>query len=47
MYVNCTGQMLVNNQPIETVDEFKYLGLILSNSSCKSDIMLKARIAKA
>ena len=31
MYVNGTGQMQVNSEPIKTVNEFKYLGLILSN----------------
>jgi hypothetical protein len=39
--------MLVNKEPIDTVDEFKYLGLMLSNSTCKPDVMLKARIFKA
>lgn len=39
--------MYVNNQKIANVNEFKYLGLILSNSSSKPDILLKARISKA
>ena len=39
--------MYVNTEKIDTVDEFKYLGLILSNKSCKPDVMLKARIIKA
>ena len=39
--------MYVNNEKIDTVDEFKYLGLFLSNSACKPDVMLKARIVKA
>jgi hypothetical protein len=39
--------MYVNNKKIDTVNEFKYLGLILSNSACKPDVMLKARILKA
>ena len=47
MFVNCTGQMYVKKSPIETVDQFKYLGLILQNKSCKPDVMLKARIVKA
>ena len=47
MFVNDTGQMLVENKPIDTVNEFKYLGLILSNKMCKPDILLKARISKA
>ena len=29
------------------MSEFKYLGLILSNSSSKPDVLLKARIFKA
>ena len=32
--------MYVNRNKIDTVNEFKYLGLILSNSSCKPDVML-------
>ena len=40
MFVNCDGQMYVNKQKIDTVDEFKYLGLMLSNSSSKPDVML-------
>ena len=39
--------MLVNKKPIKTVNDFKYLGLILSNKSCKPDQLLKARISKA
>ena len=47
MFVNCTGQMYVENEPMDTVDEFKYLGLIISNNVCKPEVMLKARINKA
>jgi hypothetical protein len=39
--------MYVNSKKIDTVDEFKYLGLILSNKSSKPDMLLKARILKA
>ena len=39
--------MYVNSQKIDTVDEFKYLGLILSNKSSRPDILLKARMLKA
>jgi hypothetical protein len=40
MYVNCKGQLFLDKKKIETVDEFKYLGLIISNKSFKPDIML-------
>jgi hypothetical protein len=40
MYVNCTGKLLLNQQEIKTVNEFKYLGLIVSNKSFKPDILL-------
>jgi hypothetical protein len=39
--------MYVNNKKIDNVDEFKYLGLILSNKSSKPDVLLQARISKA
>jgi hypothetical protein len=44
MFVNGASQMYVNKSKIDNVDEFKYLGLILSNSSSKPDVLLKARI---
>jgi hypothetical protein len=47
MFVNCTGQMIIDKLKIDTVNEFKYLGLMLANFTCKPDIMLKARIVKA
>ena len=46
MFVNGSSQMYVNNQKIDTVNEFKYLGLILSNTTSKPDVLLKARILK-
>ena len=36
-----------DNLKIENVNEFKYLGLILSNKSSRPDILLKARMIKA
>jgi hypothetical protein len=39
--------MYVNQSKIDTVQEFKYLGLILSNKSSKPDVLLNARILKA
>jgi hypothetical protein len=47
MFVNGDAQMSVSNKKIDTVTEFKYLGLMISNSSCKPDILLKDRILKA
>ena len=47
MFVNGSSQMYVNKQKIDTVNEFKYLGLILSNTTSKPDVLLKARIVKA
>ena len=47
MFVNTDSQMYVNNKKIDTVNEFKYLGLILSNRTSKPDVLLKARIVKA
>ncbi len=32
--------MFVNNLKIETVDEFKYLGIMLSNKAAKPDKIL-------
>ena len=47
MFVNGDAQMYVSNYEIDTVTEFKYLGLIMSNQACKPDILLKDRILKA
>jgi hypothetical protein len=47
LFVNGSSQMYVNSLKIDTVDEFKYLGLILSNKSSRPDILLKARMLKA
>jgi hypothetical protein len=40
MFVHCDGQMYVDGKKIATVKEFKYLGLIISNSRCKPDVLL-------
>jgi hypothetical protein len=40
MYVNCVDILKVDKIDVKTVDEFKYLGLIISNSSKKPDILL-------
>ena len=47
MYVNRKAKLRVGNFTVKTVAEFKYLGLILSNSSKRPDILLKGRINKA
>ena len=39
--------MYVNNKEIETVQEFKYLGIMLSNKATKPDKILKARLNAA
>jgi hypothetical protein len=39
--------MYVNNKKIETVDEFKYLGIMLSKKATKPDKILKARLNAA
>ena len=39
--------MYVNNCKIETVEQFKYLGLEISNKSIKPDTVISARLAAA
>jgi hypothetical protein len=39
--------MFVDNKKIETVSEFKYLGIRLANNATKPDIILKARLNAA
>ena len=39
--------MYVNNKEINTVQEFKYLGIMLSNKATKPDKILKARLNAA
>jgi hypothetical protein len=40
MYVNCTDTLIVDDKKVETVKEFKYLGLRISNSSKKPEVLL-------
>jgi hypothetical protein len=40
MYVNCTDILKVGEKEVETVKDFKYLGLIMSNSSKKPETLL-------
>ena len=40
MYINCVDTLIVNEKEIETVKEFKYLGLKLSNCSRKPKVLL-------
>jgi hypothetical protein len=47
MFVNCDGQMKVLNREIETVKEFRYLGLNIVNHSSKPDKLLLDRILMA
>ena len=47
MFINCKGNLTVNNLKISTVHKFKYLGLIISDSSTKPEVLLQARINKA
>lgn len=47
MFINCKGNMTVKNLKISTVHKFKYLGLIMSDSSTKPEVLLQARINKA
>ena len=39
--------MFIDNQKIETVKEFKYLGIILQNNATKPDKIVKARLNAA
>ena len=39
--------MFVNNNQIKTVEEFKYLGVILSSKAAKPDLIVKARLNAA
>ena len=39
--------MFIDNKKIETVSEFKYLGIMLENNTTKPDRILKARLNAA
>ena len=47
MYVNCNAKLKIGPKCVETVKQFKYLGLLLSNKSKHPEVMLEARINKA
>jgi hypothetical protein len=47
MYVNCNDKLRIGPKFVETVKDFKYLGLVLSNKCKHPEILLKARINKA
>jgi hypothetical protein len=47
MYVNCLDELRIGNSLVKSVKEFKYLGLILANTSRKPETLLLARISKA
>jgi hypothetical protein len=47
MFVNCSGILRVDNMKIETVKEFRYLGLNIVNYSSKPDKLLLDRILMA
>jgi hypothetical protein len=40
MYVNSVGTLKIEKKKVKSVKEFKYLGLILSNSSNKPEALL-------
>ena len=47
MFVNCKGNIVINEKEIEIVDSFKYLGFNISNAcmspvSILEDIIIKA-----
>jgi hypothetical protein len=47
MHVNCEGNIVCNGAVLANVNQFKYLGIEISNNSSKPDIILKSRIVKA
>jgi hypothetical protein len=47
MYVNCLDELKIGTRVVKSVKEFKYLGLILANTSRKPETLLTARISKA
>ena len=40
MYINCSDIFKVGENEVETVKDFKYLGLIMSNSSKRPEALL-------
>ena len=47
MLVNCNAEMLVGDKKIDNVNEFKYLGIMMSNNTTKPDQIIKARLNAA
>jgi hypothetical protein len=47
MYVNCNDKLKIGPKFVETVKQFKYLGLVLSNKCRHPEVLLDARISKA
>jgi hypothetical protein len=47
MFVNCNGNIVCNQTVLKNVNSFKYLGILICNSSNKPDNILKDRINKA
>ncbi len=47
MFVNCFAEMKIYGKEIETVNEFKYLGIIIANNSTTPSRILKARLSSA
>ena len=47
MYVNCKYVLMIEKKEVKSVKEFKYLGLILANTSTTPGTLLQARINKA
>ncbi len=44
MFVNCEGEIFVNQQSIKIVDSFRYLGFFLSKESIDPSSILLDRI---
>lgn len=47
MFVNCNDEMFIDNSAIETVNEFRYLGIMLQNNATKPVNIIKARLNAA
>jgi hypothetical protein len=47
MHVNGTGNIVCAGTVLKNVSKFKYLGILISNSSSKPDIIMQDRIQKA
>jgi hypothetical protein len=47
MFVNCFAKMKIYGKEIGTVNEFKYLGIIIANNITTPSRILKARLSSA